>query len=122
MRIDPLRPAVLLRIEGAALVVLSLFLYREMGVSWWLFFTLILVPDASILGYLANPRAGGIAYNLAHTTVWPIVLFGSGFAFEWKTPMAIALIWATHIGVDRLLGFGLKYRGSAFRDTHLGRV
>ena len=33
----------------------------------------------------------------------------------------IALIWAAHIGVDRVLGYGLKYP-TAFRDTHLGPV
>jgi hypothetical protein len=36
-------------------------------------------------------------------------------------PVQIALIWAAHIGVDRLLGYGLKYP-TAFRDTHLRRV
>jgi hypothetical protein len=33
----------------------------------------------------------------------------------------MALIWLAHIGVDRLLGYGLKYP-TAFTDTHLGRV
>jgi hypothetical protein len=33
----------------------------------------------------------------------------------------IALIWAAHIGVDRVLGFGLKYP-TAFKDTDLGRI
>jgi hypothetical protein len=33
----------------------------------------------------------------------------------------IALIWAAHIGIDRALGFGLKYP-DAFRSTHLGGV
>ena len=30
------------------------------------------------------------------------------------------LIWLTHIGVDRALGYGLKPTG--FKDTHLQRV
>jgi hypothetical protein len=33
----------------------------------------------------------------------------------------IALIWAAHIGFDRLVGYGLKY-GTGFKETHLGRV
>jgi hypothetical protein len=33
----------------------------------------------------------------------------------------VALIWLAHIGLDRALGYGLKY-GSGFRDTHLGRL
>ena len=30
-----------------------------------------------------------------------------------------ALIWAAHIGFDRLMGYGLKYE-TAFGATHLG--
>jgi hypothetical protein len=35
--------------------------------------------------------------------------------------MPIALIWVNHIGVDRLLGYGLKYP-AGFGWTHLGRM
>ena len=37
------------------------------------------------------------------------------------TALALALIWLTHIGVDRAVGYGLKYP-SGFKDTHLQRV
>ena len=37
------------------------------------------------------------------------------------TAIAVGLIWVAHIGLDRALGFGLKY-GTRFYDTHLGRV
>jgi hypothetical protein len=33
----------------------------------------------------------------------------------------LALIWLGHIGMDRALGYGLKYP-TAFKDTHLDRV
>jgi len=33
----------------------------------------------------------------------------------------LALIWLTHIGVDRAVGYGLKYP-SGFKETHLQRV
>jgi Domain of unknown function (DUF4260) len=33
----------------------------------------------------------------------------------------LGLIWFTHIGVDRALGYGLKYP-TGFKDTHLQRV
>jgi len=33
----------------------------------------------------------------------------------------IALIWMNHIGVDRLLGYGLKYP-AGFGWTHLGKL
>jgi len=32
-----------------------------------------------------------------------------------------ALIWISHIGFDRMLGYGLKYP-TQFRDTHLQHV
>ena len=36
-------------------------------------------------------------------------------------PHALGLIWIAHIGMDRMLGYGLKY-ASGFADTHLGRI
>ncbi len=35
--------------------------------------------------------------------------------------LPLALILFAHIGIDRLLGFGLKYP-SGFKDTHLQRL
>jgi len=35
--------------------------------------------------------------------------------------IAIGLIWTAHIGMDRMLGYGLKYP-THFKDTHLNRV
>jgi hypothetical protein len=37
----------------------------------------------------------------------------------WLLPYG--LIWTSHIGLDRLLGFGLKYP-TRFNDTHLQRT
>jgi hypothetical protein len=34
---------------------------------------------------------------------------------------SVALIWIAHIGIDRAMGYGLKY-ATAFSDTHLGRI
>jgi hypothetical protein len=38
-----------------------------------------------------------------------------------EAALQIALIWLAHIGVDRMLGYGLKYP-TGFKDTHLQRV
>jgi hypothetical protein len=35
--------------------------------------------------------------------------------------MWIAIIWLAHIGMDRVVGYGLKY-SAGFGFTHLGRV
>jgi hypothetical protein len=35
--------------------------------------------------------------------------------------LQIALIWGAHIGMDRAVGYGLKY-ADAFKHTHLSEV
>jgi Domain of unknown function (DUF4260) len=111
----------LVRAEGAAIAALALYLYAEYGRSWILFLALILVPDLSIPIYFANPRVGAAAYNLVHTYVWPALLIGLGMANDSDLLLSIALIWFAHIGVDRLLGFGLKYPVD-FKQTHIQRL
>jgi hypothetical protein len=118
---DPTRPGLVLRLEALAVLALALFLYRELGVSWWLFAGLFLVPDLALLVYLVDRRVATVVYNLAHAYVWPAGLFAAGFVAGRAPLMGIALIWAAHIGFDRLLGFGLKYP-DGFRETHLQRV
>jgi hypothetical protein len=115
------RPAVLLRAEGAVLLVLSVLLYWLNGGSWILFILLFLAPDLSMLGYLAGNRVGATVYNVFHTYALPAVLATYGLLGGTPIAVAVALIWFGHIGVDRLLGYGLKYP-TAFKDTHLGRL
>ena len=44
-----------------------------------------------------------------------------GLLWDERTAIAVALVWAAHIGLDRTLGYGLKY-DEGFGFTHLGRV
>jgi len=78
-----------------------------------------LVPDLSMLGYLVSPCWGARCYNAIHTTILPIVLAMAAMLLHTAGPLPYALIWLNHIGVDRLLGYGLKYP-SGFGWTHLG--
>jgi hypothetical protein len=64
-------------------------------------------------------RLGAHLYNLAHTTLLPAVMLGIGYWQADRLLMALALIWLAHIGLDRLLGMGLKYN-DRFTHTHLG--
>jgi hypothetical protein len=112
-------PRIWLRFEGLAVLGIALLLYARGEQSWFLFAILILVPDVSFAGYLAGPRVGAMAYNVAHTYVAPAALGALSLIQGW--PPAIALIWAAHIGLDRTVGYGLKYP-TAFRDTHLGAI
>jgi Domain of unknown function (DUF4260) len=116
-----LRPATLLRVEGVALLALSVLLYWVNGGSWLLFGVLLLAPDLSMLGYLAGPKVGAAIYNAFHTYAMPAVVGALGMIFASPVAMAVALIWFAHIGVDRTVGYGLKYPTS-FKDTHLRRV
>jgi hypothetical protein len=114
-------PGYLLRAEGAVVLSVSIAAYHELHGSWLLFFLLFLWPDLFMLGYLANPRLGATLYNLVHTYAWPLLL-GAAAVFEhWEKALLLAIIWTAHIGLDRMLGYGLKYP-TFFKDTHLQRV
>jgi hypothetical protein len=114
-------PCLLLRAEGLAAALASVAAFAWSGASWLLFAALILAPDLSMLFYLAGPRQGAAGYNAAHAYLGPIALLAGAAALGAPTGVAIALIWSAHIGVDRALGYGLKY-GEGFSSTHLGRI
>lgn len=115
------RPAFLLRFEGVALLALAVLLYWLNGGSWLLFALLLLAPDASMLGYLAGSKTGAAVYNTFHNYVPPAVLVAFGLLAGSPLAASLALIWFAHIGMDRMLGYGLKYP-TEFKDTHLGRI
>jgi len=110
-----------LRAEGLAVAVIAAVLYARTGASWWLFAALWLVPDLSMLGYLAGPCWGARTYNAFHTYVTPATLAVAGLLLHQPLLLPFALIWINHIGVDRLLGYGLKYP-QGFGWTHLGKL
>lgn len=111
----------LLRLEGLAVAVVSAVLFARTGASWWLFAALWLVPDLSMMGYLAGACWGARSYNAVHSYVVPGVLALSALLPHAHAILPIALIWVSHIGVDRLMGYGLKY-SDGFGWTHLGRL
>ena len=115
------RPSLLLRTEEAILLLLTLFAYQHLHYSWLLFAILFLTPDLFMLGYLANVRLGSAVYNLAHTYITPAILLATAYFAGKPQLFPLALIWAAHIGFDRLQGFGLKYPTN-FKDTHLQHV
>lgn len=115
------KPSLLLNMEGGAIFALSILFYQRSHGSWGLFVLTFLAPDLFMLGYLFNVQVGAALYNLVHTMTAPVILFACGTLASQRTATALALIWAAHIGFDRLLGFGLKYP-TKFKDTHLHRV
>ena len=111
-------PNLILRAEGLGVLVAACWAYATLGGSWWVFALLFLVPDLSMLGYLRGPGAGALGYNLGHTYLAPLLLLALGHGTGWALGTGLGLIWAAHIGFDRMLGYGLKYPW-AFKATHL---
>jgi hypothetical protein len=112
---------ILLRLEGLALFAAMLAVYALWGGSWWIFAVLFLLPDLSFAAYLAGSGTGAIVYNAAHSTVLPVALMALSLAFPEPVIRSIATIWLAHIGMDRAVGYGLKYQ-AGFGFTHLGRL
>ena len=111
-----MNPRSLLRLEGAAVLIVSLLFYHWSKGSWLQFALLFLLPDLSMLGYAAGIRVGAITYNVVHTYVGPLVLAAYSFGSNRPAIVSLSLIWIAHIGFDRMLGFGLKYP-TRFNDT-----
>ncbi len=117
----PSLPKLLLHLEGLAVLIAGVGLYAQLGFNWWMFGLLLLAPDLAMLGYLINLRAGSVGYNLFHTYALPLALAAIGLGAGWQPGLQLALIWLAHIGMDRSVGYGLKYP-THFKDTHLARV
>ena len=118
---DPTHPRFVLHADGAAIALVAVLLYQELGVAWWVFAAGFLVPDLSLLAYLGSVRLGAKVYNATHSYLGGSATFGVGLLLENVPLMTVGLIWVAHVGIDRAIGFGLKYPDD-FRRTHLQRV
>lgn len=107
-----------LGLEALVLLAGALIAYGTLGQPWWLVPAGILVPDIAMGGYLAGTRVGAHLYNIGHVTLLPAVMLGVGYWQADRLVTALALIWLAHIGMDRLLGYGLKYNDASMH-THL---
>ena len=112
---------IMLHIEGLAVFLSSIALYWYIGANGWMFILLLLVPDLVFLIYMMDKALGMKAYNLVHTYIVPIVLTVLSLLTGWQLGIALGLIWTAHIGMDRLVGYGLKYSAEG-KDTHLTRL
>ena len=110
-----------LRAEGAATFAAGLAGFLFLGLPWWAFLLLLLVPDVSAVGYLRGPRVGAIVYNLVHDLATGVVIAGLGLAIGSLPLAAAGAILVAHSGMDRMAGYGLKFP-DAFQNTHLGRI
>jgi hypothetical protein len=110
-----------LRLEGLCVLLGAVLFYGRLGFGWGLFALLFLAPDLTFLAYLAGPRVGAFVYNVAHSYVGPLLCIVLGWIHPEPHYLRLGLIWMAHIGLDRALGYGLKYP-EGFGFTHLGRM
>ncbi|EOL45176.1 DUF4260 domain-containing protein [Enterococcus caccae] len=108
----------ILQLEDGALFLLALTLYIKLGFPILYFFLFLLLPDITILGYRHDPIIGAKLYNLGHTLVLPVALTFISLFTSTSFLLAVSLIWAAHIFMDRAMGYGLKY-SDAFKHTHI---
>jgi uncharacterized protein DUF4260 len=114
-------PRALLHLEGVVVGAAAIALYFHFDYPWWLLVVLALAPDLSMVGYAAGPVVGRATYDAAHTYAVPVALAAIGVLADAEVAVQVGLIWTAHIGIDRAIGYGLKY-SSGFKDTHLQRV
>lgn len=114
-------PRIFMHIEGLALLAISLVIYASMDFKWGLFALLLFAPDLTLALYPVNQRAASIAYNLAHTIVFPLLLAALSYFNDSSMGIQLSLIWLAHIGMDHVFGYGFKYLGE-MKETHFSRV
>lgn len=114
------------RLENGLLAVAIFVAFVVTDAGWWWPLIAFLAFDLSMLGYLAGPRVGAVAYNAVHSYLGPaalalvgLVLLAVGAAPFWA--FFVAGLWAFHVAADRALGYGLKLV-EGFEHTHLGLI
>lgn len=111
----------LIKLEEAALFLLSVYLFSLLPYKWWLFPALLLVPDIGMFGYLFNPRIGAITYNIFHHRGLAVLIYLAGVYLDYPVLQLAGIILFGHASMDRVFGYGLKYNDD-FKNTHLGRI
>ena len=117
----------LLKLEELAQLLCVILVLVMKSVAWWMYLVLFIGPDISMLGYLVNTRVGAFCYNLAHHKGIGIALMFIGLLAEVTNMLTnvqsgfflAGLIIYGHSSMDRMLGYGLKFRDH-FKHTHLG--
>lgn len=111
----------ILHIEGLAVFLTAVYLYYLLSADWLLFVVLLFTPDISMIGYVKNTRIGAITYNLVHNYALGLAVSLIGVLVSSNLTLSLGLILLAHVGLDRLLGFGLKYP-THFKETHLQKL
>ncbi|MEO5884051.1 MAG: DUF4260 domain-containing protein [Candidatus Limnocylindrales bacterium] len=119
--VAPVSTRTWLRLEGLAAFAAGLAIFGANGGPWLLVVPLLLLPDASMVGYLRGPQLGALTYNLVHNWALGAAVLGLGVWTGVDVVVLAGAILVAHVGMDRALGYGLKLPTS-FQETHLGRI
>lgn len=111
----------LLKLEELGQFILSIFLFDQLDYAWWIFPACLLLPDLSMIGYVAGTKTGAWLYNLFHHKLVAITVLILGFGFDNPLIALIGVILFGHSAMDRILGYGLKFNDN-FKNTHLGWI
>lgn len=115
------KPRFFLQLEGVVILIASLSLFASTRQPWWWIPALLFAPDFFMAGYARSTRLGAMTYNIGHTYLLPVMVALYGLHGHRPLVLGVGLIWLAHIGMDRLLGYGLKYDDN-FQHTHLGNI
>lgn len=111
-----------LQLEGLAIFLIAISFWGKMSGNWWLFLILFFTPDISMLGYLKDKKLGAMLYNLVHNFFLAFIILALGEAILNSQMVSLAgIILFAHVGLDRFLGFGLKYP-TGFKSTHFQKL
>jgi hypothetical protein len=121
----PLTLQMPLIIQGEEVAITAVAIYfltrHSLGLSFWIWIPLFLIPDISMLGYLFNTRVGAFSYNLFHHRGIALLVTVAGFLLHQEVIIAFGILLFAHSSLDRMFGYGLKHYDS-FNNTHLGRT
>lgn len=112
---------VLLKLEEVLMLALASYLTTFLSYPTWLYWTLFLAPDISMVGYAANSTVGAWCYNLFHHKGIALALYLIGIYLAIEPLQFIGLLLFGHSSFDRALGYGLKLADN-FKLTHLGVI
>jgi hypothetical protein len=109
------------RLEGLLILAASMWWFHLNSGSWWLFALFLFSFDVFSLGYYINEKFGIFLDNFGHTLVVPITILLLSSPGYHHHVFNFALIWTSHIGLDRSFGLDLK-SGKRFLEAIVRRL
>lgn len=112
---------IVLKLEELAMLLVGIWFFSLIELSWWWFIGLFFLPDIGMSGYLFNNKTGAFLYNVFHHKGLAIVIGLVGYYLKLQELEVAGIILFAHSSFDRLLGYGLKYE-KGFKFTHVGDI